>query len=729
MYRTRSKVGIPSLLLGVMFLGFFAGIGTAQQSSSGAAFTPEDRKAKKMLKDGIELLEMNQMDRGLKLLSSSASLFPKSPIRFDAYLALANHFIGVSDFNTAIGHLRQIDSSAQPELQAQAFCKIGQCYYESARYNQAFVALRQVIKNFPTSESANHAHYYTGLCYFRQKRWAKAAEAFEKVGTNVPDDATGERYAEIKQRLYVKIADKDIIIQTESENGISVVLNTSNGDQETVPLVPLGRGGEHHVASIETQLGTPVLGDGTLQVFGGDTVKAEYVDKNTQSGKLNQTRKTEIRMVSTATVEFTDGSYKESTQGVSVNENAFIRLRDLDLDTSDSADQARVTVLSRFRPPVDPDDPAANDLANEEIIYSTRDKVDVTLTETASHSGIFIGVVIPQLLEPGREVQRNDDILSAAENDRLRVEFLDVTHINGTEPRSISASARCLSGQMQDVKVIIRKVGDEDLLARKNLVEAKTFLELSRIFKRVGLEAKASEKAVEGLVRVDDIITKDVKLSLDRDVVEDAFRVKWELLLIQDKLTEAISVCRMLLRLYPDSPLVDQALFKIAVARQENKEYPEALRLLRAITALPKSALKPEAQFTIASIYEQQAMQRAEESGRPPSLKSALSAYLQCAERYPTSSFAGDSLAKICNFYISTQDYNRAIELLDRIFQDYPYAGFLDQMLMKWALVSYKMGDYDQAHNKVEQLLSEYPGSELVKKATKFLKIIEKKMG
>ena len=275
-----------------------------------------------------------------------------------------------------------------------------------------------------------------------------------------------------------------------------------------------------------------------------------------------------------------------------------------------------------------------------------------------------------------------------------------------------------------NLKTSDRSHADVALEAISDVAEVK----LGSLTRYGAVSRNGEGEAVEGLVRVDDIIIKDVKISLDRDIVEEAFRVKWDLLLIQDKLTEAISVCKMLLRLYPDSPLVDQALFKIAVARQENGEYPEALRLLRAVTALPKSSLKPEAQFTIASIYEQQAMQRAEESGRPPSLKSALSAYLQCAERYPTSAFAGDSLAKICNFYISTRDYNRAIELLERIFQDYPYAGFLDQMLMKWALVSYKMEDYDQAHKKVEQLLSEYPGSKLVNKAKKFLTIIEKKI-
>ena len=43
----------------------------------------------------------------------------------------------------------------------------------------------------------------------------------------------------------------------------------------------------------------------------------------------------------------------------------------------------------------------------------------------------------------------------------------------------------------------------------------------------------------------------------------------------------------------------------------------------------------------------------------------AILAFQTCAETYPDSSFAGESLERIANFYIATADYNRAIELME----------------------------------------------------------------
>jgi len=62
---------------------------------------------------------------------------------------------------------------------------------------------------------------------------------------------------------------------------------------------------------------------------------------------------------------------------------------------------------------------------------------------------------------------------------------------------------------------------------------------------------------------VEEVINTSLRASLDRSLVEEAFSVKWDLLLVQDKLGEAIAVCRSLMQLFPDSSLVDKALLKI----------------------------------------------------------------------------------------------------------------------------------------------------------------------
>ncbi|MBM4043307.1 MAG: tetratricopeptide repeat protein, partial [Planctomycetes bacterium] len=318
--------------------------------------------------------------------------------------------------------------------------------------------------------------------------------------------------------------------------------------------------------------------------------------------------------------------------------------------------------------------------------------------------------------------------LSAMKGDELVVEYLDDAHIAGAEPREVRANAKLLIGQIQDVKIEHREVDTLDLKARKNLIEAKIYLKLGSIFKEVGLQKQANEKSSEGLDRVDDVIRTSTKASLDRSLVEEAFSVKWDLLLVQDKMGEAIAVCRTLTQLFPDSTLVDRALLKIGQARMESENPHEAIGIFNAVIGLPKSDLKAEAQYNIGKVLERLANEHAKQQGRDPDLSQALTAYKKCSDNYPDSPFAGDALEQIANYYILAKDYKRAVELMERVFQDYPDASFLDRMLLKWVIASYRLGNLQTAKGKAEQLLAEYPNSPLAPKARQFQEIIEKKM-
>jgi TolA-binding protein len=308
------------------------------------------------------------------------------------------------------------------------------------------------------------------------------------------------------------------------------------------------------------------------------------------------------------------------------------------------------------------------------------------------------------------------------------MEYLDERHARGDAPHEAAASARLLIGQIQDVKIEHREVETLDLKARKELIEAKIYLKLGTIFKDVGLVKNARERAEEGLRRVDDVIRMSAKASLDRDLVEEAFSVKWELLLVQDKLGEAIRVCRTLTQLFPDSTLVDRALLKIGEAKAQSEEYHEAIRIYNSVTHLPQSDLKAEAQFRIGETHKAMALAAARRSDREPDLSRAMLAFKKCAETYPDSPFAGDSLAEIADYYILVHDYKRAVEHMERTFQDYPDACFLDQMLLKWVIAAYRLGNYGLAKAKCDQLLAEFPNSDLAPKARKFQETIARKL-
>jgi len=692
----------------------------------------KEYKAYDMLKRASELLRVGQEERAVKMLSSIPRMFPDSKVRFEAYLTLGKHYVDTRQFDLAVKQFRMVADDEESEQQAEALYQIGICYYNMNNFDRAFVALRQVTNEFPGSVFANESYYYIGQCHFRLGRWAKAVEALKMVGTSVPPNTEGDMKAEAGQRLFVKISDKDLVVLLNTGRELKVEFSSARGDKEVVAMEPLGKTGDYYIGSVETELGEPKPGDGKLQVIGREKATVRYVDENTESGKRLQPIIATVEMVSTAAAGFTDGAFREYVDGVFGDSDCFLRVKDLDRDATAQTDTVQVKVWTRYKLEKEEDDGLGGvdlsgfDEAKEEV-FELRDYVNVTLTETSPHSGLFVGKILPAVAVQEAQVDQSDQILSALKGDEIVLDYWDEIHMAGEEPRAISSSAKLLIGEIQDVKIIHRVVDSLDLKARKNLIEAKIFLRLGQIFKDVGLIQKAEEKADQGLERVEDVISTSLKASLDRQLVEEAFSVKWELLLVQDKLNAAIQVCRSLTQLFPDSTLVDQALLKIGQAKMEGEDPQEAVSIFSGILRLQKSDLKAEAQFSIARVYELIAERHARD-GRPPDLSRALLSYSKCAETYPESPFAGEALEKIANFYITSRDFARAVELMERVFQDYPDARFLDSMLLKWVIAAYRMGNYQLAKDKASQLLAEYPNSKYAGKAQKFLGVIEKKL-
>lgn len=691
--------------------------------------TNVDFKANDLLNKGLDLLGSKEEERGLKLIASVPQLFPKSKVRFKAYLAVGRYQVDKRQYDLAAKQFAHLGESEDADEQAEGLYQLGVCKYNLNSFDGAFMDLRRVTNEHPWSVFANESYYYIGQCHFKLGRWAKAIEAMEMVGTSVPANDKGTSFAEAGQRLCVKVRDKDLVVLAALQQKCTVAVKTRGGDKESLTLEPLGRGGDCLIGSLPTEPGEPVPGDGKLQIVGGDEATVEYLDSNTEAGTLDQKVLATVRLASTASIGFTDGAYREYTSGVFADNEAFMRVKDMDRDMTPERDKITVTVRSEYKvAKEEPKENAGVDVSGQDEKIEIRDGVEVKLTETGPHTGIFVGTVIPYSVASDDAVNKADDRLSVMKGDTLVLQYRDELHMLSREPRDVLASAKLLIGRIQDVKIEQRVVDSLDLKARKNLIEAKIYLKLATIFKEVGLTNKAAEKADEGLARVDEVISTSLKASLDSSLVEEAFSVKWDLFLAKDKLAEAIQVCRTLTQLFPDSSLVDQALLKIGMAKMEGPNPHEAIGIFNALIALPKSDLKAQAQYNIAATLEKIATRDAEARGHEPALENVILSYKKCAEVYPESPFAGDSLDKIVNYYINTKDYPRAVELMERVFQDYPDASFLDRMLLRWIIASYRMGDYATAKEKAEQLISEYPNSKQAEKARVMLDTINKKL-
>jgi TolA-binding protein len=424
----------------------------------------------------------------------------------------------------------------------------------------------------------------------------------------------------------------------------------------------------------------------------------------------------------------------------------FVLLSEADLDVSPKADSATVRVLSRFKEEeTDEVRSSASTgvdiekmLRSEEEQWRTRDEITITLAELKAiaaeaaaaaaapppsagdevHTGRFGGQFSLVPFVEDQPVDRADAALTAAVGDEIVATFVDELHVGGTAPRTVTATTTVASEIDSKPRAVQYEVGDPVVAAKKSLVESSAFLELGRIFKAMGLMKGAVEKVGEGLTRIDPIIRQSG--AIPAALTEEAFRTKWELHIVADDFNQAIQTCELFNRLYPESPFVDRALLQIGQIKEEKKLPDEAIRVYQRILALPASQIKPEAQYRIA-----QATEKLQNSG---AAEQAIVQYKLCAERYPESPFAGESLGKLVDYHIEKKDNTAANDLLDQIFQDYPDAQFLDAMLLKWVMVSYRTGDFQKAYDKCTQLLFEYPASPYAERARAILPKIEQKV-
>lgn len=698
-----------------------------------------DFEASRLLDKAAELLAAGENERAVKMMETVIEQYPSSHARFAAYLALGRYYAGAHEPLKAVGilaNLKQLENAtgevepADRDLYLEGLYLMGTSYFQARNYGAAFPILRRITANYANTVWANQAYYYIGMCHFVQQNWSKAIEALNLVGTFIDVTAGATDLVEAGRRFYVKVSDKDMAVLTKLGKQATVELSTARGDHEKIDCIPLGAEGDVLIGSIATEIGVAHPDDRVLQVLGGDTLTVRYTDANTEDGAANVVREAKAKVVSSGTVAFTLGDSETPASAAFLDQPLSLALFDADLDASDAADTVTVHLVARYKETTDDSDATAGAVDLKKLLeddpakqYRTRDEVTVRLTEVGKppvHTGRFTGKVLVQAAQPEKPANPSDDVLTCAVDDEIVMTYTDELHLGGATPRQVQSVIRVV-GEIDNLPRASQDVvSDPVVKSRKNLVEASAFLELARIFKSMGLMKGARQKAADGLERVDYIIR--TSSAIPGDLKQQAFKTKWELYMAEDDYDNAIATCSLFNRLFPDSPLVDEALMGIARIRLDNKDYGEAMKVLRRILELPKSQVKAEAQFRIAEATE------ASLAGRPEAREASVQQYKLCAERYPDSEFAGQSLAKLVDYHVEMRDFAQAGELLEQIFQDHPDASFLDAMLLKWVLVAYSSGDYTKARDKCAQLLFEYPGSSYADKAKQILPKIEAKL-
>lgn len=695
----------------------------AASDADARAARQAEARAKRMIAQAVEIAGEGDAQRSVGLLEAVPKMFPKSELRFKAWLELGRIRLEKGNGEEALAALRQAAGAKDAAVAAEACLLQARAHRSAGRDSEASMLLRRITLEYPDSPFANDAWFEIGQIHFDARRWARAQEAFRRVGTAVPG-ASGAHasavFAEAGHRFFVTVDDRDLAVAESLGEKVTVRAAAASGDVETLVLEPFGSDRSHGLASVPTTPAPSKPEDGVLTVVGGDEVTVTYVDAADSSGRNGRKVVAVAKMVSSAILSVMDGAGRQPLKGVFAGSPALVRLRDLDRDATPQADSVTVEAVSyRRREKGVKDAMDAEEGGEGPEAFEKVGACRLSLRETGPRTGVFEGRLTPVV---DREAQRAGEV-SAVPEGKIVVSCTDEVHAQGTGPCTVEAEVAVLSGGSLAPRSIVSSASDPAMQGRKLLLEARLLRKWGGIFKEVGLDAQASAKADEGLQRIEEVFDLSRRQAVPRDVVENAYAAKWELLLVKGELDRAIGVCRELLRAYPDTVLADAALMGIAAIRAESDEIPklaEAAKIYRSILAMPASANKAEAQFRLAGVLEKQARLRPALDGSID-LGPALAAYRACAENHPQSSFAGEAFKRIVTWQIERKSFDQAVETLNRVFEDYPDAPWLDEMLLRWGVVSYRRGDTADAAARFRRVLEEYPSGQAAAQARSFL--------
>jgi len=740
--------------------------GMAQEEAAEAAPRPRaatnvDPQARLLFDKAMELMDYKQYERGLAMLNSVVRDNQGSIMAHKAHMAMGKHYLEQRATAEALSHFMLLTRVLAPvpgekqqeelqDLYHEALFQAGFAQYQAGQYAAGFPLFRRLTEVAGKTKWANQAYFYIGMSHYQMGNWNKAIDSLSLVGTEV-DDAGGEELGriEIGQRFYAKIADADVPVMRKLGQEVQAQVKVSSGDAEVITGAPVPGKPDEMLASAPTALGAAKPNDGVLQLVGGDTLEVTYLDDSTLDGKKGVPRTGKVRAVSTGTVGFYLGDNSTPAYIAYPGQPQVLVLRDADLDSSAAAETVTLTVKSLYKQEASKaaegegilDIFALKD--DEKDAWTERDSVTLTLTETgdgpAIRSGMFIGKVQLAPSTEGETTDKTDQILHTAELDELSVSYVDKVHLYGDEQREsetrIKVSGSVNSGVTADQYVVF-----EDLLkARKGSVEAEALVGLGAIYKDMGLDQRAGQRAGEALDKVDPIIMNRDKLP--GDLVEQAFKLKWESELLKNDFTAATATCLAFNRLYPESVLADQALMTLGRSLSDRGEFKQAVEVYGRVLQLQNPISAAEAQFRIGEVLQREAEALATAADEHNSkwgatglkkatalqnrMSPAIAAYQATFQKYPESSFAAEALGRVVRHYVDTESFAQAADLLESVFADYPDAAFLDEMLLLWANVGFRMGDNATAKAKLQQLIFDYPASQYVAEARKKLAGLE----
>ena len=319
--------------------------------------------------------------------------YPDTTQSVEAQFGIGESFMEQKVFDQAAQVFDKLANSTETLIVVRAEFLRGVLSFRRGDRDEARGIFRSVLERVPDVELANQTLYNLAEVYRVEERYIDQLNLLRTIGRL--GRRSKNRHAP-GMPLSIVVHDSDLGI-SRGQSRIPVIVTTEPGkDREMVYLVSTGAGKGLFRTDLETTLGEVTAGDGRLQLTGKDVIRCDYPDEFKKEFKSVPLSDVDIRVAANADFEIASSTL-DGDEEISFSQ----ALAEQEKETGDAR-------LSQARPSnqVKPGNPlyirvddTDRDLGPEldklvvKMVTDSGDEVQVNITETAPHSGIFEGQV------------------------------------------------------------------------------------------------------------------------------------------------------------------------------------------------------------------------------------------------------------------------------------------------------------------------------------------------
>tara|TARA_Y100001934_G_scaffold82133_2_gene101859 strand:+ start:1126 stop:8880 length:7755 start_codon:yes stop_codon:yes gene_type:complete len=360
----------------------------------------DDAKATMQLLLAGNYFKARRFDIARSEYTTVVNRYPDTEQAMEAQFGIGESFMEQKVFDQAQQVFDKLANSNETLIVVRAEFLRGVLSFRRGDRDEARGIFRSVLERVPDVELANQTLYNLAEIYRVEERYIDQLNLLRTIGRLGRQSKSRHNPG---TPLSIVVHDSDLGI-SRGHNRIPVIVTTTGGDSEMVYLISTGAGKGLFRGDLETVLGDVAKDDGYLQLTGTDVIRCDYPEEFRSEFKSVPLSDVDISIASNAEFEIASSIDVESEETTFSDEL---------IAQQEGSDDER---LSQSRPAnqvkpgnplyiqvADPDRDLTAEIDNlvVKLVTDSGDEVQVEVTETSPHSGVFEGAVTTSELPAG----------------------------------------------------------------------------------------------------------------------------------------------------------------------------------------------------------------------------------------------------------------------------------------------------------------------------------------